>query len=277
MLANTDEASKCIKSCDVGWFSMSIMEINVGRVKKCSKCSFPCLDCYEPYMVNCINCKTGYQLVGSKCMFKVCKESEWLNINSGNCEKCHESCKSCISNSNTGCLNCKNEFKEIWIGDAKYCRACSDIHAHFVFNKERNDCAEIYGDGFYSGSYECDDGNTNNGDGCSSACKLEKGWVCKKTNEYGIHCVNVAPIQVRRFKVMKDLSFVTAVSKLVKTNHFEGNFDIVVRKFHSIDVVQATNVTLLPYHNYSKTMKGYFNISQPIQIGDVIGISPKKK
>merc|ERR1712157_164006 len=25
---------------------------------------------------------------------------------------------------------------------------------------------------------ECDDGNTANGDGCDSSCKLEEGWTC---------------------------------------------------------------------------------------------------
>ena len=28
------------------------------------------------------------------------------------------------------------------------------------------------------GKYECDDGNTENGDGCSSTCKIEPGWEC---------------------------------------------------------------------------------------------------
>ncbi|MBK8156805.1 MAG: DUF4215 domain-containing protein [Streptococcus sp.] len=29
-----------------------------------------------------------------------------------------------------------------------------------------------------SGAEQCDDGNTNNGDGCSSACQLESGFTC---------------------------------------------------------------------------------------------------
>jgi fibro-slime domain-containing protein len=34
------------------------------------------------------------------------------------------------------------------------------------------------GDKKISGAETCDDGNTVNGDGCSSACSLEPGWVC---------------------------------------------------------------------------------------------------
>lgn len=35
------------------------------------------------------------------------------------------------------------------------------------------------GDGYYISEYEeCDDGNTNSNDGCSSACALETYWSC---------------------------------------------------------------------------------------------------
>jgi cysteine-rich repeat protein len=36
----------------------------------------------------------------------------------------------------------------------------------------------ICGDGVTSGAEGCDDGNTTNGDGCSSACAVEPGYVC---------------------------------------------------------------------------------------------------
>lgn len=36
----------------------------------------------------------------------------------------------------------------------------------------------VCGDGLIEGSEECDDGNTNNGDGCSSTCTQQPGWMC---------------------------------------------------------------------------------------------------
>lgn len=39
-------------------------------------------------------------------------------------------------------------------------------------------CTEICGDGLNFGTYECDDGNTRSGDGCSSRCKIEKSYGC---------------------------------------------------------------------------------------------------
>ena len=40
------------------------------------------------------------------------------------------------------------------------------------------ECSEICGDGLNLGQYECDDGNLVDGDGCSSSCKVERGFRC---------------------------------------------------------------------------------------------------
>ena len=40
-----------------------------------------------------------------------------------------------------------------------------------------NTCLEC-GDGSRSEVFTCDDGNTDNGDGCSSTCTVETGWEC---------------------------------------------------------------------------------------------------
>jgi len=37
---------------------------------------------------------------------------------------------------------------------------------------------EICGDGYYMGSYQCDDGNLDDNDGCSSTCQVEVGYRC---------------------------------------------------------------------------------------------------
>ena len=34
------------------------------------------------------------------------------------------------------------------------------------------------GNGIIEGMEVCDDGNTNFGDGCSSICEIESGWIC---------------------------------------------------------------------------------------------------
>ncbi len=43
-----------------------------------------------------------------------------------------------------------------------------------------NSCtlSTVCGDGSINGAEQCDDGNTRSGDGCSSSCQIEPGWVC---------------------------------------------------------------------------------------------------
>ena len=42
-------------------------------------------------------------------------------------------------------------------------------------------CFGICGDGFIKGTEQCDDGNTNDYDGCSAFCSFESGWTCSNT------------------------------------------------------------------------------------------------
>jgi cysteine-rich repeat protein len=46
-------------------------------------------------------------------------------------------------------------------------------------------CKETCGDGRFLGlsqDQSCDDGNYLNNDGCSTECKIEKGWFCVLDN-----------------------------------------------------------------------------------------------
>lgn len=47
----------------------------------------------------------------------------------------------------------------------------------FFMNYEKVRCDEICGDGILF-NLPCDDGNLNNGDGCSSTCTVEKDYTC---------------------------------------------------------------------------------------------------
>lgn len=39
-------------------------------------------------------------------------------------------------------------------------------------------CVEECGDGWLLGTYACDDGNTESGDGCTEKCVVEAGYSC---------------------------------------------------------------------------------------------------
>ncbi len=66
---------------------------------------------------------------------------------------------------------------------------------------------EVCGDGFLiSKVFECDDGNTANGDGCSSACLIETGYRCKNGSDSSASaCVYVGiPLSVTLFFVERE-------------------------------------------------------------------------
>ncbi len=52
--------------------------------------------------------------------------------------------------------------------------------------EDSDDTEDICGDGKLADNEDCDDGNTEDGDGCTSDCHIEDGWTCSKA---GQHCV----------------------------------------------------------------------------------------
>ncbi len=75
---------------------------------------------------------------------------------------------------------------------------------------------EICGDGLNLGMLECDDGNTANGDGCNSDCKIEPGFVCHKQGEGN------GP------DICEDVAAPAAVLKVFKRNTLEIKFSEAV-------------------------------------------------
>ncbi len=48
--------------------------------------------------------------------------------------------------------------------------------------------ATLCGNGVLDPGEQCDDGNTNNGDGCSATCQIEAGWNCPTPGQLCIPC-----------------------------------------------------------------------------------------
>ena len=90
-----------------------------------------------------------------------------------------------INNSNITCN--KGQAK---INDQ--CLNCSKIQGI------KDDCSDICGNGYlynFTNNIQCDDGNSNSGDGCSSDCHEEKNFQCSRKN-YSTPdtCINVSPL-----------------------------------------------------------------------------------
>ena len=88
------------------------------------------------------------------------------------CLACHPYCGSCFGQSNTQCMSCLEGFKLI----NTTCECIGGQSAQYIRPKCETNC----GDGrkvFLA--EECDDGNKEDGDGCSSSCQVEPGYVCE--------------------------------------------------------------------------------------------------
>lgn len=86
-----------------------------------------------------------------------------------NCVNTFPNSLSCLSTGPTSCLNG-------YILSNNSCVTCSSVTG-YVYDSSTGKCKDYCGDGIMITDL-CDDGNTLNGDGCSSVCKIETGWLC---------------------------------------------------------------------------------------------------
>ena len=103
------------------------------------------------------------------------------------CYQCPQNCLDCIDN--TSCTSCHN--MSLWNSTSLVCEAdctpvaeclacdmvnssiiCSSCNYGSSLNASTNQCLQVCGDGMAGGNETCDDGNTADGDGCSSACLI---------------------------------------------------------------------------------------------------------
>lgn len=82
-----------------------------------------------------------------------CADGMYFNERNAACVLCMDGCGSCSN------------------GDS--CNRCNPGYRR----SSNGRCSEICGDGIRF-VVSCDDGNTRNGDGCSSRCRVEQGWSC---------------------------------------------------------------------------------------------------
>ncbi|CAI2380290.1 unnamed protein product [Moneuplotes crassus] len=90
----------------------------------------------------------------------------------------------CDNGSTAGTGGCSSDCTSItsgWVcsgGTPTSVDTCTQCSAGTYPNTAKTACVTICGDGLKAGTEKCDDGNTNNGDGCSSTCQVESSWVC---------------------------------------------------------------------------------------------------
>ena len=99
---------------------------------------------------------------------------------------CDNKCEDCKGPNETDCILCNSELSTKYINSTDIiCMNCENIKGYYTYINSsigKPECKEICGDGINLGEFECDDGNREDGDGCSSECVSEKGYLCQHDN-----------------------------------------------------------------------------------------------
>lgn len=146
----------------------------------CINCTYTIISTTLPFNASdysCYDCNEtqNYFLVNTSC--QLCTISNCITCSSlTSCAVCASgysvdflySCSTCAV---FGCFSCSP-------GNNSYCDVCYAVAGYFLV-PATHQCTSICGDGLTAAGMEaCDDGNNNNGDGCSSSCALEPFFNC---------------------------------------------------------------------------------------------------
>ena len=96
-----------------------------------------------------------------------------------------------------------------------YCSACTQ-EGYAI--SDTGECQELCGDGqLLSPHHQCDDGNTESGDGCSSACQIESGFLCERASSSSpdecnqIRYLGISSLSIDSESLLVTISFSEAV------------------------------------------------------------------
>ena len=126
-----------------------------------------------------MSCKKAYSFSSqdNKCLAKICGSGKYeYDDGSGNvvCGDCHSSCSECVGPNNNHCTLCNSGVSlspSSLNSRAGSCsNSCGNGSTNFNLSSD-GICTEVCGKGtLLSGKIECDDNNSDDGDGCSSSC-----------------------------------------------------------------------------------------------------------
>eukprot|EP00347_Sterkiella_histriomuscorum_P005396 403356774 len=182
--------------------------ITMGGGDKCMKCDSRCAVCTDILNVNCDSCADGaYKVYRGKCETKCptnyvkdddnricnfdksktlkqklpddpqgCIDGFYWSWEYMNCSACHYSCNTCEYRSGY-CTTCPVGR---YLTMSNTCDQCESFLTNSMLVGTDGNCVETCGDGKRFDLTGCDDGNTKGGDGCSSTCKAETGFICRQ-------------------------------------------------------------------------------------------------
>ena len=141
----------------------------------------------KDYNANGVFTKLGYLLIGTNCQIPKCSAGQYFKWNNfmdsngntlGQCVDCHHTCGTCLGPLYNNCTSC---LPGQVIQPGYNCLTCTQMNPG-LFTNEDLECEDLCGDGVVL-TKACDDGNLIDGDGCSSKCTIEYGYICPVPNQ----------------------------------------------------------------------------------------------
>jgi cysteine-rich repeat protein len=196
------QGQSCVETCSAGYF------LDAASAT-CKACPAGCTECVAD---KCTSCESNLALIEGECS---CGFGYYWSQET--CSKCNAVCESCAGSAES-CTSCLPEYFAYY----DQCQLCSDFEGYAGTKQTsqrrladdldelvKANCREICGDGKNFGGLACDDGNTQDGDGCSQACTVENSWTCSGGSPSSADiCVDlVAPSAILEYDRLSGASY----------------------------------------------------------------------
>jgi cysteine-rich repeat protein len=220
----------------------------------CYPCEGTCLSCTGATALDCLTCQPDYLLKDGVCQKLTCSATQYVQSTYG-CQDCASTFAKSLACISTGPTSCQSGYL---LSNAQ-CLTCSQITG-YTYDSASGKCKDKCGDGLLI-TDQCDDGNTLNGDGCSSTCQVESGWKCPNNVCQLVSAPEIWLITMSSFP--RNHSLVLVVGLSVGVRLVEGNF---ILTFTSITQYSYQVTTLNAYWNRYMLVIEYFQSPQNEQL-----------
>ena len=150
--------------------------------RTCTGCHPFCKRCFGLLSTECTEWDEDneyYLAIPSTCQHSYCMPTTYFDSTKKVCKNCDPTCHNCIGAGPQQCVDCPVGS---FLVNGNTCKTCTELDSSSYFNNSTETWHEVCGKGYNLGGVECDDGNTVDGDGCSSTCQVEYGYFCSGGN-----------------------------------------------------------------------------------------------
>lgn len=257
------QGTECIASCSAGYY------VSQGL---CTACERGCQACSK---TSCNTCSPEFLQIDGQCS---CGPG-WYIASNLTCVQCETPCLECHSGPQK-CTKCAvDQGYFLFNATCVDCRSVpgydnalglldADLTGLSAGERALKVCREICGDGISMGQYACDDGNLEDGDGCSHLCQLETGWNCAQDG-----CMDVSrPLPVLRYMNLTDFGYLLLLGFNETVHPIENLADLISV---SIEYIDLFSFSLEPYSMPSdlfSTFQLSLNLDQSVPSGTEITV-----